>query len=79
MAVREADDLERGLYPWDEWCDGTTWTCTEDEDFDVSANVFRSYLYEVASKRGLSVTTQIKEHSVTFQFKTINNNKKEVG
>lgn len=76
MAERVADlAVSVGKYPWTEWTDGSAWEVVRGIDFDVEPSVFRSYLYEVAIRNGLAVTTRWQGDKVSFQFI----NKKELG
>lgn len=61
-------------YPWGEWTDGTTWRAFAGQDFLGKPESFRATLYRVASKRDLSVNTEIERDdsgngvAVVFEF-----------
>lgn len=61
-------------YPWGAWTDGSVWRALAGDDFPGKAESFRATLYRVASKRDLSVNTEIERNdegdgiAVVFQF-----------
>ncbi len=54
-------------YPWDEWLDGFAWQVTQDEDFAVSIDAFRSMFYGACTRRGLLGRSSVSGDTVTFQ------------
>lgn len=47
-----------GLYPWDEWLDGSAWELRQGEDFSVSVSSMKSQATIRAKKRGLGLHTR---------------------
>lgn len=69
MAERIHDPPEPKGYPWDEWTDGATWLVKQGVDYHCQSATFQSYLYRVAARRKMQVTTSYIGNGVRFSFK----------
>lgn len=69
MAERIHDPPEPEGYPWDDWTDGDTWRVVHGEDFQCDTASLQTYLYRVARRRKMIVTTKRDGDTIVFKFR----------
>lgn len=76
MATRQDPDPNaevlpaRRVYPWQTWEEGGVWTLSPGEDFDVSPEIMRNYIYTRARSDGFAVSVAVLDDGrVQFQFR----------
>lgn len=73
MADRLAEDpalifTRGGIYPWDDWTDGSVWRLVRGQDFIVPLDDMRANVYGEASRRGLKAKTTVRDGDLIIQF-----------
>lgn len=59
---------KRNKYPWDKWFDGSVWSLTRGQDFQVSLNAFRGAASQAAKREGIRITTRkVAEGTILLQ------------
>lgn len=63
MPARNAKDR----YNYADWFDGNIWELTKGEDFDITVEGMRSSLHNAARRKGVMVTTRVRDDSIFVQ------------